>query len=157
MKTSALNFLNKAKVDFTIYQYECQELDHFALNSAKQLGINKNCVFKTLLFQGSDNKFITCIVSADAHVSTKKLAKALNIKSVKLASEHDAIKETGYVIGGISPFGQRKKHTTVLDDKALTLDLIYVSAGQRGLSVSLKPQDLVTVLQAIVAPISENN
>lgn len=154
MKTPALNFLSKAKVNFSIHQYDCKELDHFAVNSAKELGVAEECVFKTLLFQGSDNKFICCIVAANAHVSLKRLARALKLKSVKLASEALAIKETGYVIGGISPFGQRKKHLTVLDDKALNLDLIYVSAGERGLSVAISPKDLVDLLQATVAAIS---
>jgi Cys-tRNA(Pro)/Cys-tRNA(Cys) deacylase len=110
-------------------------------------------IFKTILF--TDSKTVVVGVSpVSAEISPKKLAAAAGLRNLVSASVQLAERVTGFVVGGISPFGQRQRHVTVLDDSALSFTTIYVSGGRRGLEIEIAPQDLISSLQAICAPIA---
>lgn len=150
MKTPALNFLAQKKLPYKIYHYECTKLHDFAKNAAASLGIDEHKVYKTIMLETNDKKYVTCIMPAFAIISFKNVARCLKVKSVKMCDEQTAQKISGYVIGGISPFGQKRAHLSLLDNSALEQDEILVSGGERGLSVGIAPQDLIQALNAIV-------
>ena len=102
----------------------------------------------------ADGRPVVAIVPVDRQLSLKAVAAATGAKRAEIAAPADAERITGYVVGGISPFGQKRRLPTVLDESATGYDTIYVSGGRRGLDVELAPSALVAVLAAIMAPIS---
>lgn len=122
--------------------------------AAEALGVPEDRVFKTLLAQ-ADDRFVVAIVPVATTVSLKALASAVGVKRCAMARPEDAQRVTGYVVGGISPFGQKKLLDTVIDESSATHETIYVSGGRRGLDLEIAPGDLIAVLQARTAPIAQ--
>lgn len=152
--TPAIIQLEEAGVPFTMHEYHHENTDEgYGVEAARKLGFNEAQVFKTLMADTGDERVIG-IVPVNAHMSLKELAHAVGAKKAAMADPKVAMRESGYVVGGISPLGQKTAHTTVLDDSALQFDTILVSGGKRGLSLGVNPQDLVQVLHATTAPIS---
>ena len=143
--TPATVQLEKAGVEFHVYEYEHSN-DHmddgYGVEAATKLGFDEHQVFKTLM-----------VVPVSGHMDLKALAAAVGAKKASMADPKVAMRESGYVVGGISPLGQKTRHKTVLDESALQFDQILVSGGKRGLSVGVNPQDLLKVLNAVAAPI----
>ena len=151
MKTPALDFLVKNKADFKQYSYESSSDHHdFGKHAALALGMPEAKVFKTIILH-HDKTYVTCIVPVSGRISMKAAARAVKLKDLETVDPATAQRVTGYVVGGISPFGQNRRGLTILDSSALEQEEILVSAGQRGMSVGLKPQDLVNLLNATVA------
>jgi Cys-tRNA(Pro)/Cys-tRNA(Cys) deacylase len=129
-----------------------QQTRGIALAVAELLGVDGARVFKTLIAQ-VEGQLAVAIVPADASLDLKAMAQALGAKHAALASQQDAERATGYVLGGISPLGQRRALPMVLDASASAHDTVFVSAGRRGLELELRPGDLVAVTGALVASI----
>ena len=152
--TPAINELESAGVAFTIHEYERgDDLHDFGLEAAAKLGLDPDQVFKTLLVT-ADGEQAVAIVPVSGKLALKAVGKALGTKRVEMCDPAVAERITGYVRGGISPFGQKKRLRTVIDEMATVFDTIYVSGGKRGLDLGVAPDDLIAHLGAVVADIA---
>ena len=151
--TPASKLLKSRKIEFSIHEYEHDpDAKSFGLEAAEKLGLQVAEVFKTLMVTDEKNYFIA-VLPVNHQLSLKKTATAFGCKKLKMADPKDAERLTGYLVGGISPVGQKKRLKTVIDVSAESLVKIYVSGGKRGLDIGLKPQDLAKVLGANFADI----
>jgi Cys-tRNA(Pro)/Cys-tRNA(Cys) deacylase len=151
--TPAFAALSSAGIAFTPHAYEHDpRAESFGLEAADALAVDPARVFKTLLAD-VDGELCVGIVPVTGSLDLKALAAALGAKKATMADPVRAERATGYVVGGISPLGQRRRHRTVLDVSADNWDTVFVSAGRRGLEAELAPADLVTLTGALVAPI----
>lgn len=154
--TPAVKALEKAGVAFEVREYDHDpRAGSYGEEAAAALGVPPHSVFKTLFAKLDGKALVVGIVPVTHSLNLKALAKALGGKRAEMAPPAEAQRATGYVVGGISPFGQKKRHRTVLDESALSLDEIHVSGGRRGLEIALAPRDLIAVLDADAAPIGQ--
>lgn len=152
--TPATLALDKAGVAYTLATYDYDPgAERVGLQAAEALGVAPGEVLKTLMVK-VDGKPACVVLASDREVSMKKLAAALDGKSAEMMKPADAERITGYRVGGVSPFGQKKAAPTVIDADAAALSAAFMNGGQRGLQVRLAPAELVRVLGAKVAAIS---
>ncbi|NVK73833.1 MAG: Cys-tRNA(Pro) deacylase [Oceanospirillaceae bacterium] len=140
--TPAINQLKKLKIAFSTHEYEHDpQCVNFGEEAAEKLNLDPTSVFKTLLVTDDKNTYVT-IVPVTGTLNLKRAASALGVKKLRMAEVKDAERLTGYLVGGISPIGQKKRLVTCIDQSAQTFEKIYVSGGQRGLDIGLSPNDL---------------
>jgi Cys-tRNA(Pro)/Cys-tRNA(Cys) deacylase len=152
--TPATLALDKAGVAYALATYDYDPgAERVGLQAAEALGVAPAEVLKTLMVQ-ADGKPACVVLASDREVSMKKLAAALGAKSAEMMRPADAERITGYRVGGVSPFGQKKPVPTVIDADAAALPEAFLNGGQRGLQVRMAPSELVRVLGAKVAAIS---
>lgn len=157
MQTPATVLLDEHGIEYEIHRYDHDPAaSSYGLEAAELLGLEVGVVFKTLMARLNDDKgaLVVAIVPVAEMLDLKSLARAAGAKRASMAKVADAERATGYIAGGISPFGQKRHHATFLDETAEICDHIYVSGGQRGLDLSIAPSDLIAVLDATVAAIS---
>ncbi len=153
-KTPATAALDAAGVAYSLATYAYDpDADRIGLQAAEALGAPASEVLKTLIVL-ADGKPACVVLASDREVSMKRLAAALGAKSAEMAPVPLAERATGYRVGGVSPFGQKKRLATVLDAAAAALPAAFVNGGQRGLQARLAPADLVRALDAKVAEIT---
>ena len=152
--TPATAALARAAVPFTVHTYAYDAAaDSVGLQAAAALGESPSRVLKTLLAE-VDGKPVCAVVPSDRTVSMKKLAAVVGGKSAQMLPPATAERISGYKVGGISPFGQKRRLPVVIEQDALSESLVYVNGGQRGLQVRLSPQDALAALGAVAADIT---
>ena len=151
--TPATVALTRAGVPFTLHPYDHDpRAESFGLEAAEALGVPPERVFKTLLAEAG-GVLVVGIVPVTGQLDLKALARAVGAPKATMADPVAAERTTGYVVGGISPVGQKRALSTVLDDSALSHETVFVSGGRRGLDLELTPGDLVRATAATTAPI----
>ena len=153
-KTNAARLLDKAGISYKLIPYEFDENDLAAQHVADSLGQDIARVFKTLVLHGDRTGHIVCVVPGNGEVDLKALAKASGNKKVEMIAMKDLLGVTGYIRGGCSPVGMKKRFPTFFHTTALDFDTIYVSAGVRGLQLEIAPSDLIGFVGASVANVA---
>jgi Cys-tRNA(Pro)/Cys-tRNA(Cys) deacylase len=152
--TPATIALTRAKIPFTVHEYTHDpKAGSYGLEASEALGIPPERVFKTLV-AAVDGTLTVGVVPVHRQLDLKALAAAAGGKKAVMAEVAAAERATGYVAGGISPVGQKKRLPVIVDESALALDTIFCSAGRRGLEIEVAPADLVTSVSAAVARIT---
>jgi len=157
--TPALTMLETARIPFNVSEYDRHlsgdgDLRDFGREAVEALGLSADEVFKTLVVVSESDELIVAVLPVSCQLSMKLVAAATNVKRVSMCDALAAERSSGYVVGGISPLGQRRQLRTVIDESADLFDTIYVSGGRRGLDIGLAPADLARVLDATIAPIT---
>ncbi len=152
--TPATTALTAAGIDFSLHSYEHHpDAVSFGAEASQALGVDPRQMFKTLL-ASAQQRLVSAVVPVAAHLDLRALARAVGVKKARLAEPDAATRSSGYVVGGISPIGQRTPLPTVIDATAVNFETIFVSAGKRGLQIELASQDLISVTDAQVAEIA---
>lgn len=151
MKTNAARLLDRAKISYKLIPYEVDENDLAAGHVAQSLGEDIKRVFKTIILQGDKNGYFVCVVPGDKEIDLKKAAKISGNKKAELIPMKELLPLTGYIRGGCSPIGMKKKFPTFIHNTAENFETIYISAGQRGLQLSINPIILIKFTDSTVA------
>lgn len=155
--TPACKILKQHKITYSTHEYQHDpNQTNFGLEAVEKLGLSAEEVFKTLLISDSKQYYVA-ILPVSYQLNFKKVASALNCKKIMMAELKDAERLTGYLVGGISPLGQKKCLRTVIAKQAQTLSQMYISGGKRGLDIGLAPSDLAKLLNAEFADIVDDN
>lgn len=154
-KTNAARLLDRAGIAYNLIPYEFDESDLAASHVAQSLGEPIERVFKTLVLHGDKNGYLVCVVPGNTEVDLKTLAKASGNKKTEMIPMKDLLGVTGYIRGGCSPIGMKKKYPTYIHSTALGFDSIFISAGVRGLQLQLSPSELISFTNATVGDFAE--
>lgn len=154
--TPAIDLLNKHKIKFKVHQYQHDKsCDSYGLEAAQKMQIEAQRVFKTLVVNLDNNSLVVSILPVTEKLNMKQVAKSCSVKKAQMAEKEAVLRSTGYVLGGVSPLGQKKRLKTLVNSSALDFPSIYVSAGKRGLEIELNPHDLIALLNAQVAELCQ--
>ncbi len=147
--TPAIDAAKRAGIDFTTHSYEHDpQHDSYGLEAAEKLGVSPTQVYKTLVVSIDGKGLAVGLVPVSMNLDLKAMARALGAKKAAMADARAVERSTGYVLGGVSPLGQKRPLPTLIDVSAEALDRMYASAGRRGLEIALDPQDLCSLLKA---------
>ena len=153
-KTNVARLLDKAGIHYRLIPYEYDENDLAAYHVAESLGQNIERVFKTLVLWGDRNGHLVCVIPGNCEVDLKALAKVSGNKKVEMIAMKDLLSTTGYIRGGCSPIGMKKKFPTFVHSTAIDFETIYVSAGVRGLQLEIDPKDLISYIGGVIAEVA---
>lgn len=154
--TPAIDAAEKAGIDYRIHSYEHDPAaDSFGLEAAEKLQLNPAQVFKTLVVRLDGKQLVTAILPVSCRLNLKRLAKAAGGKKAEMAPPADVMRSSGYVLGGVSPLGQKRALPTVIHQSGCDVARLYVSAGRRGLEIELSPDDLLRLTRGQWADIAE--
>lgn len=152
--TPAIHAARRAKIAYQVHEYTHDPgTESYGVEAAEKLGVAENRVFKTLVATIDGRELVVGVVPVASMLSMKALAKAMGAKKAAMADPADVERVTGYVLGGVSPLGQKKRLKTIIDASACTFPTVYVSAGRRGLQIELNPRDLKKLTGGIFAEI----
>ena len=154
-KTNAARLLDRAKIAYELVHYEVDENNLAATHVAEQLGEDIATVFKTLVLTGDRTGHLVCVVPGNHEVDLKAAARISGNKKVEMLPMKELLPTTGYIRGGCTSIGMKKRFPTYIHSTALNFPFIYISAGVRGLQIKIVPQDLITFVGAEVGEISE--
>lgn len=141
-KTNAMRMLDAASVSYRVVEYEVDENDLSGVHVAETIGQDVDTVFKTLVLKGERIGYLVCCIPVAEELDLKKLAKAAGDKKVELIPVKELLPVTGYIRGGCSPIGMKKKYPTYIEETAMLFDEIAVSAGMRGAQIVINPDVL---------------
>ena len=153
-KTNAARLLDKAGLKYNLIPYEFDENDLAVQHVADCLGQDIARVFKTLVLHGDKTGYVVCVVPGNCEVDLKALAKASGNKKVEMILMKDLLSVTGYIRGGCSPIGMKKRFPTYFHTSALEHQTIFVSAGVRGMQIEIAPADLIAFVGGVVADVA---
>ena len=154
LMTPAVNAARKAKINYQVHEYvHAPASASYGMEAVEKLDLPADRVFKTLVVKVDNEEMVVGVLPVSCMLSMKSLAKAIGAKKAAMAAPADVERVTGYVLGGVSPLGQKKRLRTVIDSSAQSFPTIYVSAGRRGLQLELNPQDLQKLTKAVFAAI----
>ena len=148
VKTNALRLLETAGIETEVFEYEVDESDLSGVHVAAALGADPDSVFKTLVCRGDKNGINVFVIPVGQELDLKKCAVVSKNKRVEMIQVKELLGLTGYIRGGCSPVGMKKKYPTYIDETAIVFDEIYVSAGMRGMQVKLNPEALAEYIGA---------
>ncbi len=154
-KTNAARLLDKAGIKYNLIPYEFDENDLAVQHVAECLGQPIERVFKTLVLHGDKTGHIICVVPGHTEVHLKQLAKVSGNKKVEMIAMKDLLTVTGYIRGGCSPIGTKKRFPTFIHSTALDFPTIYISAGVRGMQIEIAPSDLISFVSATLCDVAE--
>ncbi|KPM84552.1 MULTISPECIES: Cys-tRNA(Pro) deacylase [Pseudoalteromonas] len=150
--TPAINLLQKKGINFDVLSYQHDpSKQQFGLEAVEKLKLPAEQVFKTLVLEDTEHQLLVAIVPVSQQVNLKMLAKAAKVKKVQMAPQQKVENTTGYILGGVSPLGQKKRLMTFVHQSVSNYEKVYVSAGKRGLEISIDPNDLCALLGARLA------
>ena len=152
--TPAIAYLESAGVDFVLHEFDSSQSRGYGAEAARALGLPAERVFKTLVVKVDAQRLVVAVLPVDRELNMKLLAAAVQGKRAAMASAREAERATGYVLGGISPLGQRQALATVLDASVLEHETVFVSGGRRGLELELSGSVLQSVCRAKLASIA---
>ena len=147
-KTNVMRLLDAAKIPYEAKSYPVDEEDLSGSHAADMMGVDHGSMFKTLVLKGEKTGYLVCCVPVDDEVDLKKAARAAGDKKVEMIHMKDLLPVTGYIRGGCSPIGMKKKFPTYFDETAMLFDEIAVSAGQRGVQLIVNPDALAAFVEA---------
>ncbi|TWX65866.1 Cys-tRNA(Pro) deacylase [Colwellia demingiae] len=154
--TPGINAAKKNKIIYQVHEYSHDAAsESYGDEAAKKLGISSERVFKTLVVSVDNKALVVAIIPVSAMLSMKLIAKTYGGKKATMALKTDVERSTGYVLGGVSPLGQKKRLSTFIDSSADQFTTVFVSAGKRGLEIELSPQDLQQLTQAKLAELCQ--
>lgn len=156
-KTNAARLLDRAKIGYELIPYTVDENDLAAAHVAEELGEKIEQVFKTLVLRGDRNGHFVCVIPGDKEVDLKKAARLSGNKSAQMIPMKELLPTTGYIRGGCTPIGMKKRFSTFLHATCEEFDHIFISAGVRGLQLKIAPTDLVRYTEAVVADLVSEN
>jgi Cys-tRNA(Pro) deacylase len=151
--TNAIRFLREHQVEFIERPYRYEEKGGTEI-AAKALGVDEHLTVKTLVMEDEKRLPLIILMHGDKEVSTRELARILGVKSIIPCSSETAFKHTGYMVGGISPFGTKKQLPVYVEETILSLPQIFINAGRRGLLCEMSPKDMVRVLNPIAVHVA---
>ena len=153
-KTNAARLLDRAKIAYNLIPYEFDENDLAAQHVADSLGQDIAKVFKTLVLHGDRTGYIVCVIPGDKEVELKALAKVSGNKKVEMIPMKELLGVTGYIRGGCSPIGMKKRFPTYFHSTAADHDVIYISAGVRGLQIEINPNELISFVDGVISDVA---
>jgi Cys-tRNA(Pro)/Cys-tRNA(Cys) deacylase len=154
--TPAINAAKKKKITYNVHQYNHDPAhESYGREAVEKLGVAAERVYKTLVVQLDDGRLAVAVIPVSSMLGMKHIAKAAGAKKAAMADKDVVARTTGYVLGGVSPLGQKKRLLTVIDSSAKDFSTIFVSAGRRGLDIELKPTDLAALTTATFAEIRQ--
>lgn len=154
-KTNVCRLLDYGKIPYATQEYEVDESDLSGEHIAQQIGVSSEQVFKTLVVKGEKKGYMVFCIPVNTELNLKKAALAVQDKKIELIPVKDLLGITGYIRGGCSPIGMKKKFPTYIDETAILFDKIYVSAGVRGCQVILNPEDLRGYVDGIFCDVAD--
>ena len=152
-KTNVMRLLDAAGIAYETGTYEVDENDLSGSHAADMMGVDHDMMYKTLVLKGEKKGYVVCCIPVDEELDLKAVAKAAGEKKVEMIHVKDMLAITGYIRGGCSPIGMKKKFPTFIEETAQVYDQIMVSAGQRGVQVTLNPEDLRQYVDGTFAPL----
>ena len=154
--TPAINIVRKNNVSHRIHEYSHNPSNNsYGSEAAEKLGVPEERIFKTLVVSLDNKRLCVGVLPVSSMLSMKLIAKAAGAKKAVMATLSEVERSTGYVLGGVSPLGQRKQLKTIIDSSANHFKTIYISAGRRGLDIELSPIDLKRLIRGIFAEICQ--
>lgn len=153
--TPAIEQLKALKISHILHEYEHEaKAQSYGLEAAEKLGVEAARVFKTLVVKASNESLAVAIVPVEKQLNFKAMAKAVGAKKVAMAQPNAVSRSSGYVLGGVSPLGQKRLLTSVIDESAEAFNTIFVSGGKRGLEIELSSKDLAQAIKALVTSLT---